>query len=107
MAITHQEDRAYRAHQLLKDVKEQLLEFERAQFRMKERVEAIVRGRLPRRRIATSELVACRDRARTRLRVLLDGLSDEDRTIMTMVHGADWREEYDRMLDPAGDPAVR
>lgn len=97
------------AQKLLRDIQDRLREFERTQALVRARVCDIRDGRVSRndRRTPTKVLVRDRDAARERCVVFLDGLSEEEYSILAIAGWMrDWRAEYDKKLDPANDPAL-
>lgn len=97
-------EEAAKAAQLFETLQSHTLEFEKAQASVKRRFREIRNGALDRRRIPTADLIDQRAQKRADLTAFLDGMSQEEKSIMIIAGGNNWRAEYDNMLDPARDP---
>lgn len=93
-----------KTEQLMKTLYGHIRAFERAQAVVGKRFQDIKQGNLPPNRIPTADLVKRRQQARNGFREFLNGLSQEEKSILTIAHGASWKSEYEELLNPAKDP---
>ena len=93
-----------KAERLFKNLYLHIRAFEKAQGAVKRRFKNITQGTLSVKRKPVGDVIKHRDQARANFGEFLDGLSEEEKEILTIARGPNWRSEYDDIFDPANDP---
>ena len=103
MTTTTREEAA-KAEKLITELHGHTLNFERAQKAVKKRFTDIKDGNLRPNRTPTAAIIEQRGQARAKFSEFLAGLSTEQREILTIAYGPDWRREFEDLIDPEKDP---
>lgn len=100
-------EEAAKAEILIQELQGHTSDFKEAQREVSKRFDEIIKGKLSVNRIPTAQIINQVSQARAGFREFLNGLSEEETTILTIAFGPRWRSQYDAMLDPAKDPQFK